>query len=161
MVPVNQNHKDCVSPLWMALLTLHNQPLLSPRPTWLRQSLWMKYAVNANVLLCFIGYSESFWTRILKINATKAFLTLATYKDQRQLQPIPGFVKQPDVTAQPQVQTNRCILIKLCRACVITEGCFLCKNVNYYPHTCEGWTMAALWGSESKSDRWSSFTLIS
>lgn len=97
-VPVNQNHKVGVSPLWMALLPLHNQTILSPKPTWLRQSLWMKDAVKANVLLCFIGYSESFWKRILKIKPSKAFLILAAHQDLRQLQPILGFVKQTEVT---------------------------------------------------------------
>lgn len=65
----------------------------------------MKDAVKANVLLCFIGCSESFWMCILKINPPKAFLFLAAHKDQRQLPLVLktfGLVQRTDVSAQAQ-----------------------------------------------------------
>lgn len=134
-----------VSPLWMALLLLHNQAVLSrsrslslSESTWQRESLWMKDAIRDNVLLCFIGCSESFWTCILKINPPKAFLFLATHKDQRWLPFILktfAFVKKTNVTTQ--TQNKRHIEIQL-RTFILNPQCtcgkrhvpLLCLNVN-------------------------------
>lgn len=81
------------------------RPFSRSEPTWQRESLWMKDAVKANVLLCFIGCSESLWMCILKINPPKAFLFLAAHKDQRQLPLVLqtfGLVPKTDVTAQAE-----------------------------------------------------------
>ena len=115
-VPVNQNPEDHASHLWMALVPLHNQAILSIKSTSLRQSLWMKVAAEANGLLRLIGYSESLCMCNPKIkNPSDAlFIFSCTQKDQRQLQLASS--KHPSLSSRlmwPGTHRFRMTLIKL------------------------------------------------
>lgn len=112
------------------------RPFSRSEPTWQRESLWMKDAVEANVLLCFIGCSESFWMCNLKISPPKAFLFLATHKDCQQ--------DQCDCTG-----SERCTFVRNSECtCGTRRASVQALSVNLYVHACKAWRVAARWGSE-------------
>lgn len=71
---------SCGANLWMTVVPLYNQAILSIKSTSVRLSLWMKVVAEANGLLCHIAYSESFCICNPKIKTPSAFPFLAVHE---------------------------------------------------------------------------------